>query len=155
MHFSLEWSIVFPCYLLCHDTISLPHILCDMILNQYRLSHLLQIIHLADQWISSRVILTFNFFLRSYKIDPNISFPESNRTIVVVCAQSCPAVYNPVAWSPPGSSVHGISRQEYKSGLHFLLQGIIPTQGSNTKSLTSPTLAGRFFTYWARTWANN
>ena len=94
MHFSLEWSIVFPCYLLCHDTISLPHFLCDMILNQYRLSHLLQIIHLADQWISSRVILTFNFFLRSYKIDPNISFPESNRTIVVVCAQSCPTVYN-------------------------------------------------------------
>ena len=37
-------------------------------------------------------------------------------------------------------------RQEYWSGLHFLLQGIFPTQGSNPQSLASPTLAGRFFT---------
>ena len=36
----------------------------------------------------------------------------------------------------------GFTRQEYWSGLHFLLQGIFPTQGSNTKSLA---LAGRFF----------
>ena len=47
--------------------------------------------------------------------------------------------------SPPGSSVHGILRQEYWSGLHSLLQEIIPTQGSN------PGLPhwGRFFTVWA------
>ena len=35
------------------------------------------------------------------------------------------------------------SRQEYWSGLHFLLQGIFPTQGSNP---TSPALAGGLFT---------
>ena len=35
------------------------------------------------------------------------------------------------------------SRQEYWSGLPFLLQGIFLTQGSNT---ASPALAGRFFT---------
>ena len=33
--------------------------------------------------------------------------------------------------SQPGSSVHGFPRQEYWSGLLFLLQGIFPTQGLN------------------------
>ena len=39
--------------------------------------------------------------------------------------------------SPPGSSAHQapvpveFSRQEYWSGIHFLLQGIFPIQGSN------------------------
>ena len=37
------------------------------------------------------------------------------------------------------------SREEYWSGLHFLLQGIFPTQGSNP-CLMSPGLAAGFFT---------
>ena len=45
----------------------------------------------------------------------------------------------------PGSSVKRFSRQEYWSGCHALLQGIFPTQGSNS-SLMSPALAGGFFT---------
>ena len=49
-----------------------------------------------------------------------------------------------VACQPPLSMES--SRQEYWSGLHFLPQGIFPTQGSNPQSLASPTLAGRFFT---------
>ena len=32
------------------------------------------------------------------------------------------------------------------AGYHFLLQGIFPTQGIEPTSLTSPTLAGVFFT---------
>ena len=43
----------------------------------------------------------------------------------------------------------GFSRQEYWSGYHFLLQEIFPTQGDpgiEPESLTSPALAGRFFT---------
>ena len=31
--------------------------------------------------------------------------------------QSCPTPCDPVDRSPPGSSVHGFSRQEYRSGL--------------------------------------
>ena len=31
-------------------------------------------------------------------------------------AQSCPTLSNPMDCSPPGSSIHGISRQEYWSG---------------------------------------
>ena len=39
---------------------------------------------------------------------------------------------NPMDCSLPGSSVHGISRQEYSGvGCHFLLQGIFPSQGLN------------------------
>ena len=35
-------------------------------------------------------------------------------------------------YSPPGSSVHGISLARYTGvGCHFLLQEIFPTQGSN------------------------
>ena len=34
-------------------------------------------------------------------------------------------------WSPPGSCVHGFSRQEYWSGCHSLFQGIFPIQRLN------------------------
>ena len=40
----------------------------------------------------------------------------------------------------------GLSRQEYWSGCHALLQGIFPTQQSNPHLLMSPELAGGFFT---------
>ena len=32
-------------------------------------------------------------------------------------SQSCPTPSDPMDWSPPGSSVHGFSRQEYWSGV--------------------------------------
>ena len=32
-------------------------------------------------------------------------------------AQSCPTLSDPMDYSPPGSSVHGFSRQEYWSGV--------------------------------------
>ena len=43
--------------------------------------------------------------------------------------QLCSTLCNPMACQAPLSM--GFSRQEYWSGLHFLLQGIFPTQGSN------------------------
>ena len=46
-------------------------------------------------------------------------------------AQSCPALYDPMDWSLPGSSVHGILHWGKNMGCHALLQGIFPTQGSN------------------------
>ena len=39
--------------------------------------------------------------------------------VVCLVAQSCPTLCNPVDYSPPGSSVHGFSSQEYCSGLTF------------------------------------
>ena len=49
-------------------------------------------------------------------------------------ARSCPALWDPVDYHPPGSSVHGILRQEYWNpgvGCHFLLQRIFLTQRSS------------------------
>ena len=49
---------------------------------------------------------------------------------VAVVSDSC----HPMDCSPPGSSVHGFSQQEYWSGLLFFLQGIFATQGLNPVS---------------------
>jgi len=47
-------------------------------------------------------------------------------------------------YSSPVSSVHGISQQEYWSGLPVPTPGDLPNPG--IMSLASPELAGRFFT---------
>ena len=61
-------------------------------------------------------------------------------------AQSCPAFGEPMDCSPPGSSVHGIFRQEYWSDLPFPSLGDVPNPGIELTSAASPPLAGRFFT---------
>ena len=48
--------------------------------------------------------------------------------------------------TPPGSLSMGFSSKITGVGYHALLQGIFPTQGSNLHPLTSPALAGRFYT---------
>ena len=48
--------------------------------------------------------------------------------------------------SLPGSSVHGILRQEYWSGLPLPIPGDLPNPGIKPKSLVSPALANGFFT---------
>ena len=54
--------------------------------------------------------------------------------------------------NPPGSSVHGDSPgKNIGVGCHALLQEIVPTQRLNLYLLTSPVLAGWFFTTSA-TW---
>ena len=69
--------------------------------------------------------------------------------IIIACvcaqslAQSCPTLCNPVDYSPPGSSAHGIFPGENTGvGFHFLLQEIFSIQGQTRVSC----LAGRFFT---------
>ena len=54
----------------------------------------------------------------------------------VLVAQSCPTLWDPMDYSPPGSSVHGI------------LQGIFPTQGLNPGLLH----CRRIPTVWATRW---
>ena len=44
-------------------------------------------------------------------------------------AKSCPTLGDPMDCSPPGSSVHGIFRQEYWSGLPFPSPGGLPDPG--------------------------
>ena len=59
--------------------------------------------------------------------------------------QSFPALCDPMDYSLPGSSVHGILRQEYWSGLPFPFPGDLPASGIEPESPVSPALAGGFF----------
>ena len=53
--------------------------------------------------------------------------------MLCLVAQSCLTLCDPVDYSPPGSSVHGDSTGKNTGvGCHALLQGISPTQGSNS-----------------------
>ena len=66
---------------------------------------------------------------------------------VCVCVpQMCLTLCDPMDHSPPGSSVHGFSREEYWSRWPFLSLGDLPDPGIEPTTLVSPALAGRFFT---------
>ena len=79
------------------------------------------------------------------------SIRELNRwknEVTVCCAkllQSCRTVCNPMTYSPPGSSVHGIL-QARRACCHALLQGLFPTQGLNLRFLRPLALVCGFFT---------
>ena len=47
----------------------------------------------------------------------------------VLVVQSCPILCDPMDYSPPDYSVHGILRQEYWSGLPFPSPGDLPDPG--------------------------
>ena len=51
--------------------------------------------------------------------------------LIAKLLQPCPALCDPMDCSPPGSSVHGFSRQECWRGLPWSPPGIFPSQGSN------------------------
>ena len=52
--------------------------------------------------------------------------------VLCLVTQSCPTLYNPMDYSPPGFSVHGDSPGKNTGvGCHACLQGIFPTQGLN------------------------
>ena len=72
-------------------------------------------------------------------------------TLVVLCAKSLSRVLLfatlwTVAHQAPLSV--GFSRQEYWSGLQCSPPGDLPDPGIKPASLTSPALAGGFFTHW-------
>ena len=55
--------------------------------------------------------------------------------------QSCLTLGDAMDCSPPGSSVRGDSPGKNTGvGCHALLQGIFPTQGSNSRLIMSPAL---------------
>ena len=67
--------------------------------------------------------------------------------IGALCAQSCPVLCNAMDQNPLDSSVHRIfPGKNTRVGCHFLLQGIFLIQGLNLCLLSSPALAGKFFT---------
>ena len=58
---------------------------------------------------------------------------------VCVCAQSCPALCNPLGYSSPGIAL-GFPRQEYWSDLPFSTAGNLPEPGIELASPASPAL---------------
>ena len=58
---------------------------------------------------------------------------DHSRAVLFLVTQSCPTLCNPMDCSWSGSSVHGDSLGRTAGvDCHALLQGIFPTQGSNT-----------------------
>ena len=88
-----------------------------------------------------------NFFIFSvmYAPTPHLAYTRAQCNIEAVffchwggsslVAQLCLALYEPMDCCPQASLCMGFSRQEYWSGLLFLFQGIILTQGSNLSLL--------------------
>ena len=72
--------------------------------------------------------------------------------------QSCWTLCNPMDCSHQAPLFMGFSRQEYWNGLPCPPPGDLPDSGIKPMSLTSPALAGEFFTTsctWATLWPNN
>ena len=74
------------------------------------------------------------------------------KIFVVLCSvtQSCPTLCDPMDYSPPGSSVHGILRQKYWSVLPCPPPGDLPNPGMKPASHVS--CIGRQILYRCATW---
>ena len=63
---------------------------------------------------------------------PSTEEPSGLQHMLAKSLQLCPTLCDPMACSPPGSSVHGDSPGKNTGmGCHALLQGIFPTEGLN------------------------
>ena len=87
----------------------------------------------ARLWIYRLVFFYLCFELRV----PNLHY-------VCMCAQSCLTLWE--SCSPPGSSVHGIFRQEHWCGLPFPSPGDLPSPRARTRISCVSCITGEFFT---------
>ena len=69
---------------------------------------------------------------------------NENMNSVWLVAQSCLTLCSPVDCSPPGSSAHELSGQEYWSGAPFPTLGDLPNPRIEPGFIASPALTGRF-----------
>ena len=61
--------------------------------------------------------------------------------------QLCPCLWDPMDYSPPGSSVHGTDSPGKNTGwVAMPSPGDLPDPGAELTSLMSPASASRFFT---------
>ena len=75
----------------------------------------------------------FSYYYVTYWKSSSVSCSPRAHDIIVLVAQSCLTLCNPMDCSPPGSLVHGIPRQEYWSGLPFpSLHNMIDSQKNYT-----------------------
>ena len=71
-----------------------------------------------------------------------------NQLCAVLCliAQSCPTLCEPMDWSPPGSSVHGILQARI---LEWVAYPFSRASSQSRNQTGVSCIAGRFFTSWA------
>ena len=74
------------------------------------------------------------------------SRPGAGSSQTCLVAQSCLTLCNSMDCSPPGSPVHGFSRQEYWGGLPSSPPGGCSDPGIELRSPVSPALSGGFIT---------
>ena len=75
--------------------------------------------------------------------------PTAVWPLCVLCAKSlqlCPTLGNPVASTPRGSSVHGVSQARILEWVAISFSRDLPNPGIEPASLMSPAMAGRFLT---------
>jgi len=91
------------------------------------------------------LIQATNVFLLDHKICLLTGLSSSCKVKVKV-PQSCPTLCNPMDWSPPGSSVHGILQARILEwvAVPFSRGSSQPMDGTQVSRI-----AGRFFTIWA------
>ena len=95
---------------------------------------LISYIYLLSMW--NIHVLVFKFFLL---------LSLSLFLKLCLCAQSSPTLCDSIDSSMPASSVYGIFRQRYWTGLPFPSQGDLPNLGNEPLCLMSLALVGRFF----------
>ena len=66
-----------------------------------------------------------------------------------LAAQACLTLWDPMGWSPPGSSVLGTAQTRTLEWLPFPPPGDLPDSGVKLTSPVSSALAGGFFTHWS------
>ena len=59
---------------------------------------------------------------------------DGESPVKVLVTQLYPALCDPMDYTPPGSSVHGILQEEYWSGLPFPSPGDLPDPGIESRS---------------------
>ena len=99
---------------------------------------------------------TFFFFAFLVSEEPCSSYGLENGAsgacvLPAKLLQLCPTLCNPMHYSLPGSSVHGILQARILEWVAVPFSGDLPDPGIKPASLKSPALAGRFFTTSA-TW---
>ena len=76
----------------------------------------------------------------------NICEPWHEKVVKALVTQSCPTLCDPIDYSPPGSSVHGVLQARILEWVPFPSPGDLPDPGIEPTSLMSPALASNFFT---------
>ena len=113
-----------------------------------------------NAWQPSEVVTFVVLTLQMSKMGSRIRATQlggSGAVPCCCCAQSCPTLFDPIDCILPGSSIHGLLQARITGvGLPCPPPGDLRNSGIKPVSLTSPVLAGRFFTtstIWEAQWS--